>query len=87
MPEITGTIDREGRYLGECCWCGRGTTSLALAPGLGEMIPLHVLCAAAVVNAYNRWRRTRLLSPAMEAYLDRLGRVPRLTGGVGWGHA
>lgn len=84
MPEIVGSLSRDGTVKGTCCWCGTPSTSSGVAPGLqgSPEIPLHVLCAAMVIRAYNEWRRTGLLSPGMEAYLDRLGRVPPLPAGV-----
>lgn len=56
MPEITGAA-----FTGSwapCSWCGEPTDSLADTPGRPDLgrIPMHIICAAAVIVAYRRGR-------------------------------
>lgn len=64
MPEITGTITRDGAgTMRPCVWCGEGTDTLADTPGRPDIgrVPLHVWCAGAVIEAYRRLGQKRLL--------------------------
>lgn len=62
MAEIAGSLDAGPPE--PCVWCGDATPNRADAPGLVEPVrlPIHVLCAAAVIVAYNRFRAGRTLT-------------------------
>lgn len=56
MPEITG-----GAFTGRwapCSWCGEQTDSWGDTPGRPDLgrIPIHIMCAGAVVVAFRRGR-------------------------------
>lgn len=72
MPEIKGSLSRDGTVKGVCVWCSRPSTSEAEAPGIGRVLPLHVLCAAAVISAYRAWEYSGRMTPALLAYMDRI---------------
>lgn len=69
MPEIRGTIPLDDRpeYQVPCVWCAFPTSTRAETPGrpdLGE-VPLHVLCAGAVIVAYRRRNDRNLLGSGL----------------------
>ena len=73
MPTLRGTMDVFGREPGEPCrWCGQPTvTRLAPAGSRLGPIPLHAVCGAEVIDAYERLSLGRL----DDAGQDRLRRL------------
>lgn len=76
MPSLSGTLpDQPGPEV-SCRWCG-SPTDLTFAPEGSRVgpVPLHMLCGANFIRAYNRLRAGMTLS-------DRdMGRVRLLTEG------
>lgn len=89
MPEIRGSLSRDGTVKGTCCWCGTSSTSSGIAPGMGGVeIPLHVLCAAAIIRAFRLWQERGIDAPpwalrGLSDYAGRVQEVRMLTPGVG----
>jgi hypothetical protein len=79
--EITGTLARGP--LGACVWCGGSSTSQAFAPGVGRMVPCHVLCCARIIQAYKAWIRSGIEPPGWAEYAGRVRLLadPRAGGG------
>jgi hypothetical protein len=76
----------EGRitdtYQGECVFCGRPTSDLWYAPGLGREVPADGGCMLRLVVLYRKWRRGQQLPPGREALALRLfGPRPQLAPG------
>jgi hypothetical protein len=59
--ELTGTLSGDGRVFGVCVWCQTPSDSEFMARGLGRSLPLHALCAARVIRAYERFLLGHLL--------------------------
>lgn len=76
MPTLEGRLPDQPRQTSPCRWCG-APTDLTFAPEGSKVgpVPLHVLCGAAFIRAYQRMLAGLTLS-------DRdAGRVQRLTEG------
>ena len=58
--------------LGACLWCGKPSTSAAMAPGLGWEVPIHVLCCGRVIRAARRWLETGEEPSGWAAYAGRM---------------
>jgi hypothetical protein len=83
MPTLRGTLDVFGREPAEPCrWCGDPTLT-KLAPIEGSRtgpIPLHAVCGAEVIDAYERLRAGQYID---DATTRRLANLARLNPGPG----
>lgn len=75
MPTLRGTFSLwDETPVGNCRWCGYPTTTTLAPPAAAsEPIPMHAICGAEVIDAYNRLQAGQLWDdPPM---LDRLKRL------------
>ena len=70
MPELRGDWNNE---VAPCAWCRIPTDVRVDAPD-GRRLPLHMLCAAALIKAYNDYRAGRSIG---WVEVSRLGRIMR----------
>lgn len=83
MPELIGALPDQPGPMSPCRWCG-APTDLTFAPEGSQVgpVPLHMLCGAAFIRAYNRMRAGGTLPDRDRQRLERFT-TPQL----GDGHA
>ena len=81
MPELHGALPDQPGPTSPCRWCG-APTDLTFAPegSLVGPVPLHMLCGAAFIRAYNRMQAGLTLTPRDQERLARFS-APQLTDG------
>lgn len=77
MPEIRGhfPLYPDPARMRPCVLCLEPTDVVAMAPGVGRELPIHVFCAAWLVSAYRKMQAGRLDSGGvalLEAYAGRV---------------
>jgi hypothetical protein len=73
MPTLHGTLPDQPGPMRPCRWCGR-PTDLAFAPEGTKVgpVPLHMLCSAAFIVAYERMKAGQMLTSRERDRLPRL---------------
>ena len=85
MTTIKGTMSifPQDRRWGTCVWCQSRTFVWMLTPGRPDLgsVPLHAMCAAEIVAAFDNYKATGKLHPHLARLLE--GGPQALTDGVG----
>ena len=66
---------------GTCLWCQRPTGDVAMAPGLGREVPLHMECAGQMIVAYKAHLRGRSMARYLTERATRVWGPPQLGDG------
>lgn len=69
MATITSVMPRRQGPEHSCIWCSGPTDVIAFAPYANKHVPLHILCGAQIVMAFDRLQQGRVLNAQTMARL------------------
>jgi hypothetical protein len=82
MPTIKGSFSLRPRpeEWAPCVWCEDPTSFWMVTPFRPEIgsVPLHAMCAAEIIFAYNEFQATKKLGPVDAVRMTRLLEIPPL---------